>query len=151
MSTSSSPVKIAGSPLIQSLKSRENLDFLGAASQLVIKDIGEIHSRLLDHRPIIQSETRYFIKQFEEKRGLREMRVLDNLKNSICETKEQTLPQCTTGVVQERLESVLKTLETVNQTILRLQKRELENSKIPLFDKTWSAWYRYADHLLPRL
>jgi hypothetical protein len=28
-------------------------------------DLGEIHSRLLDHRPVIQGETRYFVKEFE--------------------------------------------------------------------------------------
>uniref|UniRef100_A0A452FCM4 Biogenesis of lysosome-related organelles complex 1 subunit 5 n=1 Tax=Capra hircus TaxID=9925 RepID=A0A452FCM4_CAPHI len=33
----------------------------------IIRDLGEIHSRLLDHRPVIQGETRYFVKEFEEK------------------------------------------------------------------------------------
>ncbi|XP_008992243.3 biogenesis of lysosome-related organelles complex 1 subunit 5 isoform X4 [Callithrix jacchus] len=42
-------------------------DSLGTASSahLIIKDLGEIHSRLLDHRPVIQGETRYFVKEFE--------------------------------------------------------------------------------------
>ncbi|XP_062956770.1 biogenesis of lysosome-related organelles complex 1 subunit 5-like [Cynocephalus volans] len=35
------------------------------SAHLVIKDLGEIHSRLLDHRPVIQGETRYFVKEFE--------------------------------------------------------------------------------------
>ncbi|MEE6465059.1 hypothetical protein FKM82_006438, partial [Ascaphus truei] len=91
-------------------------------------DVGEIHSRLLDHRPIIQGETRYFIKEFEEKRGLRETRLLQNLKNSIFETNEHTLPKCT-NAMQDQLGSALKTLETANCTILRLQQREQENSK----------------------
>ncbi|XP_066862883.1 biogenesis of lysosome-related organelles complex 1 subunit 5 isoform X2 [Kogia breviceps] len=37
----------------------------GSPAHLIIKDLGEIHSRLLDHRPVIQGETRYFVKEFE--------------------------------------------------------------------------------------
>ncbi|NXD13703.1 BL1S5 protein, partial [Nothocercus nigrocapillus] len=57
-------------------------------------EAGEIHSRLLDHRPVIQGEIRYFVKEFEEKRGLRELRVLENLKNTTFETNEHILPKC---------------------------------------------------------
>ncbi|XP_023368041.1 biogenesis of lysosome-related organelles complex 1 subunit 5 isoform X2 [Otolemur garnettii] len=45
-------------------KKRDSLGTAGTA-HLIIKDLGEIHSRLLDHRPVIQGETRYFIKEFE--------------------------------------------------------------------------------------
>lgn len=34
-------------------------------SLLSFIDVGEIYSRLLDHRPVIQGEMRYFIKEFE--------------------------------------------------------------------------------------
>ncbi|KAG3286465.1 BLOC1S5 [Ictidomys tridecemlineatus] len=40
-------------------KKRDSLGTAGSA-HLIIKDLGEIHSRLLDHRPVIQGETRYF-------------------------------------------------------------------------------------------
>ncbi|CAD6227519.1 GSCOCG00001202001-RA-CDS [Cotesia congregata] len=39
----------------------------------VIKDIGEIWSRLFDHRPFLQGELSYFVREFEEKRGDREV------------------------------------------------------------------------------
>nr|XP_051711838.1 biogenesis of lysosome-related organelles complex 1 subunit 5 isoform X2 [Oryctolagus cuniculus] len=48
-------------------KKRDSLGTAGSA-HLIIKDLGEIHSRLLDHRPVIQGETRYFVKEFECKR-----------------------------------------------------------------------------------
>uniref|UniRef100_A0A8C9UVK9 Biogenesis of lysosome-related organelles complex 1 subunit 5 n=1 Tax=Spermophilus dauricus TaxID=99837 RepID=A0A8C9UVK9_SPEDA len=47
-------------------KKRDSLGTAGS-THLIIKDLGEIHSRLLDHRPVIQGETRYFVKEFEEK------------------------------------------------------------------------------------
>uniref|UniRef100_H2RCD3 Biogenesis of lysosome-related organelles complex 1 subunit 5 n=2 Tax=Pan TaxID=9596 RepID=H2RCD3_PANTR len=87
-------------------KKRDSLGTAGSA-HLIIKDLGEIHSRLLDHRPVIQGETRYFVKEFEEKRGLREMRVLENLKNMIHETNEHTLPKCR-DTMRDSLSQVLQ-------------------------------------------
>lgn len=126
--SSPSPSKSAGSPLRQSLKLRDSATPMGAATHLIIKDVAEIHCRLLNHRPFIQGETRYFIKEFEEKRGHREIRVLRNLKTSLCETKEQTLPK-SIDLMHDPLASVQKTLETANQAINRLQQREQENLK----------------------
>uniref|UniRef100_A0A8C9UMT5 Biogenesis of lysosome-related organelles complex 1 subunit 5 n=1 Tax=Spermophilus dauricus TaxID=99837 RepID=A0A8C9UMT5_SPEDA len=90
-------------------KKRDSLGTAGSA-HLIIKDLREIHSRLLDHRPVIQGETRYFVKEFEEKRGLREMRVLENLKNMIHETNEHTLPKCR-ETMQDNLKEVLQRFE----------------------------------------
>ncbi|XP_004628432.1 biogenesis of lysosome-related organelles complex 1 subunit 5 isoform X1 [Octodon degus] len=112
-------------------------DSLGTASSahLIIKDLGEIQSRLLDHRPVIQGETRYFVKEFEEKRGLRELRVLENLKNMIHETSEHTLPQCRDGM-ESNLKEVLQRLQAANDCVHRLQQREQERRKM------------YNDHLV---
>ncbi|XP_066435432.1 biogenesis of lysosome-related organelles complex 1 subunit 5 [Eleutherodactylus coqui] len=121
-----SPVR-AAVPLIPSPK-RESGYCVGPAAQLIARDIGEIHSRLLDHRPVIQGETRYFIKEFEEKRGHRETRVLENVNISISETNDQVLPRCS-SVMQNQFGLVLKSLQTANQSIDRLQQREQENEK----------------------
>lgn len=112
-------------------------DSLGTASSahLIIKDLGEIQSRLLDHRPVIQGETRYFVKEFEEKRGLREMRVLENLKNMILETNEQTLPKCR-DTMEGSLKEVLQRLQAANDSVRRLQQREQEQRKT------------YSDHVV---
>ncbi|XP_075069144.1 biogenesis of lysosome-related organelles complex 1 subunit 5 [Mixophyes fleayi] len=123
-----SPAKPAGTPPVLSPKHRDNVNSMGPATQLIIKDVGEIHSRLLDHRPIIQGETRYFIKEFEEKRGHREIRVLENVKNSVSETNDPILPRCA-DVMQNKLGLVLETLETANQIIHRLHQQEQENAK----------------------
>ncbi|XP_058933191.1 biogenesis of lysosome-related organelles complex 1 subunit 5 isoform X1 [Kogia breviceps] len=101
----------------------------GSPAHLIIKDLGEIHSRLLDHRPVIQGETRYFVKEFEEKRGLREMRVLENLKNMIHETNEHTLPTCR-ETMQDNLNQVLQRLQAATDLVCRLQQREQERKKM---------------------
>ncbi|XP_003927413.1 biogenesis of lysosome-related organelles complex 1 subunit 5 isoform X1 [Saimiri boliviensis] len=115
-------------------KKRDSLGTAGSA-HLIIKDLGEIHSRLLDHRPVIQGETRYFVKEFEEKRGLREMRVLQNLKNMIHEANEHTLPRCR-DTVRDNLSQVLQRLQAANESVYRLQQREQERKKI------------HSDHLI---
>ncbi|NXG10165.1 BL1S5 protein, partial [Sakesphorus luctuosus] len=79
----------------------------GSPIQPIVKDVGEIYSRLLDHRPVIQGEIRYFVKEFEEKRGLRELRVLENLKSTIFETNERVLPKCEQAM-RDNLNETLK-------------------------------------------
>lgn len=126
--SSPSPPKAAASSVPGNPKPRDNVTCVGPATQQIIKDVGEIHSRLLDHRPVIHGETRYFIKEFEEKRGYRELRVLENVKNSISETNDTVLPK-SIDTMQDQLGLVLKTLETANHTIRRLQQREQEHAK----------------------
>uniref|UniRef100_A0A3B3IJ32 Biogenesis of lysosome-related organelles complex 1 subunit 5 n=1 Tax=Oryzias latipes TaxID=8090 RepID=A0A3B3IJ32_ORYLA len=53
------------------------------------RDVGDIKSRLLDHRPVINAETRFFVKEFEEKRGNRESRLLENLNKMVREANDQ--------------------------------------------------------------
>lgn len=125
---STSPSRAASSPVTASSRARDNVYSVTPAAQLIIKDVGEIHSRLLDHRPVIHGETRYFIKEFEEKRGFRELRVLENVKNSISETSDPVLPKCM-DTMQDQLGLVLKTLETASHTIRRLQQQEQEHAK----------------------
>ena len=45
----------------------------------VTKTLGEVHSRLFDHRPSVQGEINYFIKEFEQRRNNRE---IDRLNKS---------------------------------------------------------------------
>ncbi|XP_031291082.2 biogenesis of lysosome-related organelles complex 1 subunit 5 isoform X2 [Camelus dromedarius] len=110
-------------------KKRDSLGTPGSPAHVIIKDLGEIHSRLLDHRPVIQGETRYFVKEFEEKRGLREMRVLENLKNMIHETNEHMLPMCG-ETMRESLDQVLQRLQAATDSVCRLQQREQERKKV---------------------
>ncbi|NXS95461.1 BL1S5 protein, partial [Jacana jacana] len=100
----------------------------GSPIEPILKDVGEIYSRLLDHRPVIQGEIRYFVKEFEEKRGLRELRVLENLKSTIFDTNEHVLPKCEQAM-HNSLSETIKRLQAANDTIHRLQEKEHEQRK----------------------
>ncbi|XP_026532458.1 biogenesis of lysosome-related organelles complex 1 subunit 5 isoform X2 [Notechis scutatus] len=120
--------KTAESPVSGSGNKRR--DSLGSASSCpIFKDVGEIYSRLLDHRPVIQGEIRYFIKEFEEKRGLRELRVLENLNNTIFEANDKILPKCE-EVMHGNLNEILKRLQVANQMFHALQQTEQEESQL---------------------
>ncbi|KAI4806295.1 hypothetical protein KUCAC02_017124 [Chaenocephalus aceratus] len=88
----------------------------------IAKDVGDIQSRLLDHRPVINAEIRYFVREFEEKRGHRESRLLENLNKIVTETNEQMLPTDLEGM----LSNVFTRLDAANHMAERVQQRELE-------------------------
>ncbi|XP_049420667.1 biogenesis of lysosome-related organelles complex 1 subunit 5 [Epinephelus fuscoguttatus] len=88
----------------------------------IAKDVGDIQSRLLDHRPVVNAEIRYFVREFEEKRGHRESRLLENLNKVVPETNEQMLP----ADLGSMLSDVVKRLEAANHMAERVQQRELE-------------------------
>ncbi|CAK9807106.1 Biogenesis of lysosome-related organelles complex 1 subunit 5 [Anthophora plagiata] len=54
----------------------------------IIKDTGEIWSRLFDHRPFIQGEISFFLREFQDKRGDREVERLFKILEYSTELKE---------------------------------------------------------------
>ncbi|XP_013863891.1 biogenesis of lysosome-related organelles complex 1 subunit 5 [Austrofundulus limnaeus] len=94
----------------------------------IAKDVGDIQSRLLDHRPVISAEARYFVREFEEKRGFRENRLLENLNKTVKETNEQMLPAVSEESIQQ-LSGIIKRLEAANHMAERVQQRELETQQ----------------------
>lgn len=91
----------------------------------IAKDVGDIQSRLLDHRPVINAEVRYFVREFEEKRGHRESRLLENLDKMVVETNEEMLPTNLEDITKQ-LSDVIKRLDAANHMAERVQQRELE-------------------------
>ncbi|XP_008276173.1 biogenesis of lysosome-related organelles complex 1 subunit 5 [Stegastes partitus] len=91
----------------------------------IAKDVGDIQSRLLDHRPVINAEIRYFVREFEEKRGHREGRLLENLDKMVVETNEQMVPTNLEDITKQ-LSDVVKRLDAANHMAERVQQRELE-------------------------
>ncbi|XP_034026950.1 biogenesis of lysosome-related organelles complex 1 subunit 5 [Thalassophryne amazonica] len=91
----------------------------------IFKDVGDIQSRLLDHRPVVNAEIRYFLREFEEKRGHRESRLLENVNKMVVETNKQMLPESLEGMNQQ-LSDILTRLEAANHMAARVQQRELE-------------------------
>ncbi|XP_068604085.1 biogenesis of lysosome-related organelles complex 1 subunit 5 [Brachionichthys hirsutus] len=94
----------------------------------IAQDVGEIQTRLLDHRPVVSAEIRYFVTEFEEKRGHREGRLLENLSKNVLETNEHMQPTHFEDV-NRKLAIITKTLEAANHMADRVQQRELESQQ----------------------
>ncbi|GFU17000.1 uncharacterized protein TNCV_721911 [Trichonephila clavipes] len=54
----------------------------------VLKDIGDVQSRLFDHRPFVQGETKFILREFEEKRKEREVQQMFEMLEMVTEIKE---------------------------------------------------------------
>ncbi|XP_069776957.1 biogenesis of lysosome-related organelles complex 1 subunit 5 [Narcine bancroftii] len=91
----------------------------------VRRDLSEIYSRLFDHRPILQAEIRYLVKEFEEKRGFREQRGLESVDSVIEELNNQSVPKAC-EVLSSGFPSVLPRLEAAIQIANRIQQKEQE-------------------------
>uniref|UniRef100_A0A3B3HW17 Biogenesis of lysosome-related organelles complex 1 subunit 5 n=1 Tax=Oryzias latipes TaxID=8090 RepID=A0A3B3HW17_ORYLA len=89
--------------------------------------VGDIKSRLLDHRPVINAETRFFVKEFEEKRGNRESRLLENLNKMVREANDQ-IESMNLEETNQQLSDIIKR-EAANHVAERVQQRELEAQK----------------------
>ncbi|XP_008305742.1 biogenesis of lysosome-related organelles complex 1 subunit 5 [Cynoglossus semilaevis] len=92
----------------------------------IVKDVGDIQSRLLHHRPIINAEIRYFVREFEEKRGYRENRLLENLSKMVTEANDQLVALDTDSVNQGMITDLIRRLEAANHMAQRVQQREIE-------------------------
>jgi len=80
---------------------------------MIFSNMGEIHARLFDHRPVIQQEINLFIREFEEKRNDRELK---NLKSSldVChQLSNDSLPGLT-GNLATLLPQISNTLTAAN-------------------------------------
>nr|XP_015810919.2 biogenesis of lysosome-related organelles complex 1 subunit 5 [Nothobranchius furzeri] len=94
----------------------------------IVKDVGDIQSRMFDHRPVIGAEIRYFIREFEEKRSFRESRLLENLNKTVQEANEQMLP-ADVEETNRQLADIMKRLDAANHMAERVQQRELETQQ----------------------
>ncbi|XP_061660796.1 biogenesis of lysosome-related organelles complex 1 subunit 5 isoform X2 [Syngnathoides biaculeatus] len=88
------------------------------------EDVGDIQSRLLDHRPVINAEIRYFVREFEEKRAHRESRLLESLSKVVQEANEQVPSDL--EFMKQQLSNVIARLKAANHIAERIQEKKLE-------------------------
>ncbi|XP_071498060.1 biogenesis of lysosome-related organelles complex 1 subunit 5-like [Diadema antillarum] len=105
-----------------------------SAVENALKDIGEIYTRLLDHRAVVQGEIKYFIKEFETKRGDREVKRLNADLDKLKEVNEKVAPECVEKM-KEQLPVLLDQLEAANKICNNLQKHEEKHMEIKTLEE----------------
>ncbi|CAH2050157.1 unnamed protein product, partial [Iphiclides podalirius] len=116
------------------------------------REIGEIWSRLFDHRPFLNGEIKFMLKEFEEKRGDREVEnlfsILENLTDikdtqveKICKNGKTTLP-----ILSEKLEQSLQLCEEIEKEYSEIKKvckqKQTENQ-----EKRQKEWDQFIDDM----
>ncbi|XP_072945653.1 biogenesis of lysosome-related organelles complex 1 subunit 5 [Epargyreus clarus] len=116
------------------------------------REIGEIWSRLFDHRPFLSGEIKFMLKEFEEKRGDREVenlfKILENLTD-IKDTQVERINKCSKAaipVLSEKLQQALQLSEEIDLDYLECQKackqKQAEN-----LAKRQKEWDQFIDDM----
>lgn len=113
--------------------------------------IGEIWSRLFDHRPFLNGEIKYMQKEFEEKRGDREVENLFAILEKLTEIKDSQVDRIKKGadtlpVLNEKLDQALKLSGDIENEYLDVhevaEKRRAENR-----EKRQKEWDQFIDDM----
>eukprot|EP00058_Branchiostoma_floridae_P016858 XP_002602346.1 hypothetical protein BRAFLDRAFT_98025 [Branchiostoma floridae] len=95
------------------------------AAEGVVKDVGEIHARLLDHRPVVQGEIKCFIREFE--RNHREEERLEAVLGH-AQQMGQTIPACTM-LLEDNLAQVTANLRVATSMCEKISETEEKMAK----------------------
>eukprot|EP00092_Neocalanus_flemingeri_P018132 GFUD01019624.1.p2 GENE.GFUD01019624.1~~GFUD01019624.1.p2 ORF type:complete len:154 (+),score=56.09 GFUD01019624.1:43-504(+) len=108
---------------------------MSATNRAGFEDIQEIHSRLFNHRPFLQGEVKHFLREFEEKRGDREVENIFSCLERVSELRDLGLPQLTTSTNSNTSTSLVANLQVAESMLGRI----LEHSETDEVEKTLVA------------
>lgn len=91
---------------------------------MAAKDIADIHSRLFNHRPFINGEIRHFVKEFEEKRGDREVERVFKVLEKVTELRDSEVDK-----VKAQCDSVLPNLNANLLVAQSMSNKILDQSR----------------------
>ncbi|XP_034831738.1 biogenesis of lysosome-related organelles complex 1 subunit 5 [Maniola hyperantus] len=116
------------------------------------REIGEVWSRLFDHRPFLSGEIKFMLKEFEEKRGDREVEnlfaILENLTD-IKDTQVEKISKSSVAalpVLAEKLDQALKLSDEIEKDYLELQE-VIKKKKAENFEKRQKEWDQFIDDM----
>lgn len=116
------------------------------------KEIGEIWSRLFDHRPFLNGEIKFMLKEFEEKRGDREVENLFSILEKLTDIKdsqaEKIIKTGETGlpVLKEKLEQALQLSAEVEKDYID-SRQVYEQRRQQLKEKRQKEWDQFIDDM----
>lgn len=129
----------------------------------VVKDFGDIWNRLFDHRPFLSGEIKYFIKEFEESRGDREIVKLADVGEWINDIQHNQISKACNAVDDLKKENILldialQTCDTILEgeenfdiDSLLASKRAIRKERLEKFENDLTEQYarvekKFDDH-----
>lgn len=104
----------------------------------ISREIGEIWSRIFDHRPVINGEIKFMLREFEEKRLDREVENLFGVLEKLTDIKDTHAPRINlladVGLksTSDKLESALAFCEDIAtdlETLCKIKSKKLEERR----------------------
>ncbi|XP_047985046.1 biogenesis of lysosome-related organelles complex 1 subunit 5 isoform X2 [Leguminivora glycinivorella] len=116
------------------------------------REIGEVWARLFDHRPFLNGEIKFMLKEFEEKRGDREVENLFYILEKVTDIKDSQVDKIKKGseaalpVLSEKLNQALEVCEAVETDYLKVQKT-CEQKRTENREKRQKEWDQFIDDM----
>ncbi|XP_061708589.1 biogenesis of lysosome-related organelles complex 1 subunit 5 isoform X3 [Cydia pomonella] len=114
--------------------------------------VGEVWARLFDHRPFLNGEIKFMLKEFEEKRGDREVENLFFILEKVTDIKDSQVDKIKKGseaalpVLSEKLNQALQLCERIETDYLEVQKT-CEQKRAENREKRQKEWDQFIDDM----
>ncbi|KAL0901761.1 hypothetical protein ABMA27_006937 [Loxostege sticticalis] len=116
------------------------------------REVGEVWSRLFDHRPFLNGEIKFMLKEFEEKRGDREVENLFSILEKLTEIKDSQVEKINKSaenslpVLSEKLEQALQLCENIEKDYLTIHE-DSERKRLEKREKRQKEWDQFIDDM----
>jgi len=119
-----------------------------------LEDIQEVHSRLFNHRPFLQGEVKHFLREFEEKRGDREVENIFSCLERVSELRDLGLPQLLTSTSSNSSTSLVANLQVAESMLSRILEQEetgeVEKTLVASRDAREREWTNFLQEVQVR-
>ncbi|CAH0405506.1 unnamed protein product [Chilo suppressalis] len=115
------------------------------------REIGEVWTRLFDHRPFLNGEIKFMLREFEEKRGDREVENLFFILEKVTEIKDSQVEKIKKGsetlpIFSEKLGQALQLCESITNEYLNVNE-EAEKKITENREKRQKEWDQFIDDM----
>ncbi|XP_065178751.1 biogenesis of lysosome-related organelles complex 1 subunit 5-like [Sycon ciliatum] len=119
-----------------------------AATDEVSRDVGHVFMRLFDHKAALQGQQRFFVKEFETKRGFREVKRLEQHKVATQTCKDVLSAELVTDLLPQIAEYNSKVSDLSDSLIALVSGRSIEAiEKGCNKEKLGEDWQLFMDEL----
>jgi len=127
---------------------------MSATTKPGFEDITEVHARLFNHRPFLQGEIKHFVREFEEKRGDREVENIFSSLERVSELRDLGLPGLITSATSNRSTNLVANLQVAESMLGRILEQgetgEVEKTLVSSREAREKEWTNFLQEVQVR-
>jgi len=127
---------------------------MSATKKPGFEDITEVHARLFNHRPFLQGEIKHFLREFEEKRGDREVENIFSSLERVSELRDLGLPGLITSASSNRSTNLVANLQVAESMLGRILEQgetgEVEKTLVASREAREKEWTNFLQEVQVR-